>query len=219
MQLTVVAQPCALHGLASTTRLWGGRRADLPNPPPPQVAAASDPGLGQVPQPPHAASSLRAPFVLQPACAPSFLTVPDVASRTLSQDSTAGAPAPPLDRAPGILLQDSPGGSQSDATHRPARVFHGLPPEVGRMLSAADKLAAHEPPPPESAFVISNGKLRLPVASFDTLKEDKLSFDEWCGASDNLVEAMRKHLRGTNRIPVVMWPMSLPICLRATSSI
>ncbi|KAG6886621.1 hypothetical protein C0992_003150 [Termitomyces sp. T32_za158] len=126
--------------------------------------------------------------------------------------------------APGVLLQAGNLEVQGDSMQRPARVFHGLPPEVGRLLSAADKVfphkviraleggmleyiplnlltdeacraAAHEPPPAESAFVIANGKLRLPVTSFDTSKEDKLSFDEWGAATDNLVDAMHKHLR------------------------
>ncbi|KAG6887465.1 hypothetical protein C0992_012183 [Termitomyces sp. T32_za158] len=106
----------------------------------------------------------------------------------------------------------------------PVRSLHGLPPTVSVQLSAADKVyphrvrrslesgmleyipldlltdeacrkAAREPPAPESAFVISNGKLRLPNSTFDSSKKGKLSFDDWCGAAENLVEAMRKHLR------------------------
>lgn len=123
-------------------------------------------------------------------------------------------------RAPGIFL-----GTEVDAeATRPNRTMHGRPPTIGRQLSSADKVfphkvkrvleagmleyipldlltddacrrAAREPPGPESAFVISNGKLRLPNASFDVSKENKLSFDEWVSAGANLVAAMRKHLR------------------------
>lgn len=123
-------------------------------------------------------------------------------------------------RALGIFL-----GAEADSeATRPNRTMHGRPPTIGRQLSSADKVfphkvkrvleagmleyipldlltddacrrAAREPPAPESAFVISNGKLRLPNASFNVLKESKLSFDEWVGAGANLVAAMRKHLR------------------------
>ena len=55
--------------------------------------------------------------------------------------------------------------------------------------------AVREPPTPESTFVISNGKLQLSNTTFDTLKEWKLSFDDWCKAGKNLVDAMWKHLR------------------------
>ncbi|KAG6890152.1 hypothetical protein C0992_002957 [Termitomyces sp. T32_za158] len=127
------------------------------------------------------------------------------------------------DRPPGILVGEGSMPVSEDTAPWATRTLHGLPPEVGRLLSAADKvfpykviraleagmleyiplnlltdeacrLAAHKPPPAESAFVIANGKLRLPAASFDTSKEDKLTFDDWCGASDNFVEAMCKHL-------------------------
>lgn len=60
-----------------------------------------------------------------------------------------------------------------------------------------DKACRHatwEPPPPESSFVIANGKLRLPNVSFDTSKESNLSFDDWSAASDNLIGAMHVHL-------------------------
>lgn len=119
--------------------------------------------------------------------------------------------------APGLLL----GG---DTEARTTRTMHGRPPVVGRQLSLADKVfpykvkraleagmleyipldlltdeacrrAAREPPAPESAFVISNGKLHLPNTSFDVSKESKLGFDDWVGASTNFVAAMRKHLR------------------------
>lgn len=122
-------------------------------------------------------------------------------------------------RAPGVFL----GGEAEEDPARPNRTMHGRPPTLGRQLSSADKAfphkvrralesgmleyipldllmddacrhAAREPPMPESAFVISNGKLRLPNASFDVSKESKLSFDEWVGAGANLVVAMHKHL-------------------------
>ena len=38
--------------------------------------------------------------------------------------------------------------------------------------------AATEPPVSESTFVIANGKLWLPNASFNTLKEIKLTYHE-----------------------------------------
>ena len=101
--------------------------------------------------------------------------------------------------------------------------LHGLPLRVGCQLSVMDKVfpqkvcrcleggmleyipldlltdgacrkVAREPPAPESAFVISNGKLWLPNMMFDTLKEGRLSFEEWCQAGENLVDAMQKHL-------------------------
>ena len=50
-------------------------------------------------------------------------------------------------------------------------------------------------PVPESAFVIVNRKLWLPNTSFDTLKEIKLTYNEWCKASANIVDAMQRHLQ------------------------
>ena len=61
------------------------------------------------------------------------------------------------------------------------------------MDNACQKVAC-KPPAPESAFVISNRKLQLPNACFDISKEGKLTFNEYCVASDNLVDAMHKHL-------------------------
>ncbi|KAG6889355.1 hypothetical protein C0992_005583 [Termitomyces sp. T32_za158] len=124
-----------------------------------------------------------------------------VQAGTLSHVSATTAPVPLFERTPGILLHDSPAGSLLDAAPCPGHVLHSLSLEGGcsdislnLLTDEACHLAAHELPPPKSAFVISNGKLRLLVASFNISKEDKLSFDEWCGASDNLVEAMHKHL-------------------------
>ncbi|KAG5352312.1 hypothetical protein J132_08667 [Termitomyces sp. J132] len=54
--------------------------------------------------------------------------------------------------------------------------------------------ATREPPASEMSFVVSNRKLWLPGASFDVLKEGKLTFEKWSGVGDNLVDAMRKHL-------------------------
>lgn len=43
--------------------------------------------------------------------------------------------------APGLLLQDEfHGEAVPDLADRPCCTFHGLPPDVGRMLSAADKV-------------------------------------------------------------------------------
>lgn len=128
----------------------------------------------------------------------------------------------PLHRPPGILLSDAMGHSDSTGTTIPPRALHGLPPDVGRLLSSTDKVyprkvvraleqgmfeyipldlltddacrRAMREPLPELSFVISNGKLRLPNVSFDVSKESKLSFGEWAAASDNLVGAMRVHL-------------------------
>ncbi|KAG6897693.1 hypothetical protein C0992_012162 [Termitomyces sp. T32_za158] len=63
------------------------------------------------------------------------------------------------------------------------------------LTDEACRIAAHEPPAPELAFVIANGKLHLPNTTFDSSREGKLSFDDWSGASNNLVKAMQKHLR------------------------
>ncbi|KAG6887196.1 hypothetical protein C0992_000196 [Termitomyces sp. T32_za158] len=222
VQLTVVAHPSApprldlREGRDVVDPLWLGACAGslvlrLPMP----ALSAVPPGLAlsQRSCPPTVALPLGEPFTLHLAAG----------SRTLSQVSAPGAQVPLLKRAPSILLHDSPADSPPEAANHLAHVFHELPLEVGRMLLAADKVfphkvihvleggmlefiplnlltdkaccvATHKPPPPESDFVISNSKLRLPVASFDTSKEDKLSFDEWCGTSDNLVEAMHKHL-------------------------
>lgn len=54
--------------------------------------------------------------------------------------------------------------------------------------------AIREPSPPESSFVIANGKFHLANASFDTSKESKLSFDNWLATSDNFVGTMHVHL-------------------------
>ncbi|KNZ76463.1 hypothetical protein J132_10438 [Termitomyces sp. J132] len=112
----------------------------------------------------------------------------------------------------------------SNALPKPTQSLHGLPPTLGRQLSAADKVFPHkvvrtlergmleyipldvltdeacrnasrEPPAPETSFVVSNGKWQLPGASFDVSKEGRLTFGEWCGAGENLVDAMRKNLR------------------------
>ena len=73
---------------------------------------------------------------------------------------------------------------------------------VDLLRDGACHKAAREPPTPESAFAISNGKLQLLNTTFDTLKEWKLSFDDWCKASKNLVDTMCKHLRaGDNPCP------------------
>ncbi|KAG5351427.1 hypothetical protein C0989_006502 [Termitomyces sp. Mn162] len=106
---------------------------------------------------------------------------------------------------------------------RPTHSLHGLLPVVGHQLSAADKVfswkvvhvlkkemleyipldqltdeachtAAHEPPVPESTFVMADGKLHLPNTSFNLSKEIKLTYKDWSAASDNLVDAMHKHL-------------------------
>ncbi|KAG5719677.1 hypothetical protein E4T56_gene2054 [Termitomyces sp. T112] len=106
---------------------------------------------------------------------------------------------------------------------RPTHSLHGLLPVVGHQLSAADKVfswkvvhvlkkemleyipldqltdeachtAAHEPPVPESTFVMADGKLHLHNTSFNLSKEIKLTYKDWSAASDNLVDAMHKHL-------------------------
>lgn len=101
--------------------------------------------------------------------------------------------------------------------------MHRHPPTLSQQLSSADNVFLHkvqkaleaemleyipldlltdeacrhmarEPPMPESAFVISNRKLRLPNASFNVSKESKLFFDEWISAGANLVAAICKNL-------------------------
>lgn len=106
-------------------------------------------------------------------------------------------------RPSGIFLEDP----VEERAGRPSCTMHGRPPAVGHQLSLADKVffhkvkralevgmlkyipldlltddaycrAAREPPPPKSAFFISNGKLCLLNASFDVAKKSKLSFDD-----------------------------------------
>lgn len=93
--------------------------------------------------------------------------------------------------------------------------LHSMLPEIGRLLSTSDKVYLHkviksleqgmfeyilldlmtnkacwkatrELPPPELSFVISNGKLQPPNASFNTSKESKLSFNNWCSAPQTI---------------------------------
>ncbi|KAG6882492.1 hypothetical protein C0992_011526, partial [Termitomyces sp. T32_za158] len=172
----------------------GPDSAPLALPAPPEVAPPVDRAVSFAPPlpeplvpdplegprpPPHGVAPggprLGAPFTFHP---PSFpVPVPAPA------DTQAGLPRP---RAPGVLIQDVGGETSIDGSSRQARVFHGLPPEVGRLLSAADKvfpqkvirvlengffeyiplnlltdeacrLAAHEPPPPDSSYLFAGG--------------------------------------------------------------
>ena len=104
----------------------------------------------------------------------------------------------------------------------PVRTCHGQPPAVGCMLLSADKvfpykvvhmleggmleyipldvltnnaccLAMQEHVPSKQSLVVNRGKLKMHGATFNT-KEAKLSFEEWLCTTDNLVDAMHKHL-------------------------
>ncbi|KAG6878881.1 hypothetical protein C0992_006929 [Termitomyces sp. T32_za158] len=226
---TLVAAPITSAPVAATTTAEpvsaavAHTHALVDGHPGPLYSGAPNPDAGWVPShavshvvapPPSEVPCLGAPFVFQP---PSVLP-----------------PAPPhapvssaLPHAPSVLMHGDP---PEEAGARPFRMLHGLPPDIGHLLSAGDKifpqkvvrilemgmfeyiplnvltddacrLAAHKPPPLDTEFILANGKLCILAVSLTQARRQRSPLTTDVGQlTTSLTPCTSTYMRETSKL-------------------